>query len=71
MNKNTARVLQGFFSLSSDDRKEVLEKIEKYKEYPFSTESAVMDSINENFGLESSNSISLGPSPNSCPCCGS
>ncbi len=70
MNKNTARVLQGFFSLNNDEQKEIMEEIERYQESPDSTESAVMDSINESFGLES-NSISLGPSPNSCPCCGS
>lgn len=71
MNKNTARVLHGFFSLNHDEQKEVIEEIERYQESPDSTEHAVMDSINEKFGLESSTSISLGPSPNSCPCCGS
>ena len=70
MNKNTAHVLHGFFSLNDNEQKEVIEEIERYQESPDSTEHAVMDSINENFGIEA-NSISLGPSPNSCPCCGS
>jgi hypothetical protein len=67
MNKKAAHVLQGFLSLSDDDKKEVIKQIEEYKKYPYTTKEIIQKSINESF---ESNSISLGPSPNSCPCCG-
>lgn len=69
MNKKTAHVLQGFLSLSDEEKKEIIEQIEEYKKYPYLTKDSIEKSLNENFGMES-HSISLGPSPNSCPCCG-
>jgi|26BtaG_2_1085354.scaffolds.fasta_scaffold38649_2 hypothetical protein len=70
MNKDIALVLQGFLALNDNEKKQFIEEIQGYTEYPYSTKDSIQKSITESFGLES-NSISLGPSPNSCPCCGS
>ena len=69
MNKKTAHVLQGFLLLSDEEKKEIIEQIEEYKKYPITAKGLIQKSLKEHFGMES-HGISLGPSPNSCPCCG-
>lgn len=69
MNKKVAQVIQGFLALTDGEKIEFIENLEKYKKYPHSTTLDLQKSLNENFRA-GSHGLNLGPSPNSCPCCG-
>lgn len=67
MNDELAKVFNGFLALKESEKREFIEHIKEYEKFPFTTEKNLRKSINENFD---SHGITLGPSPNSCPCCG-
>ena len=64
MNKNVAKVLNGFIKLTPDEKQELIKQVKEYYSHPFSTKEKVEKSISE------SNSITFGPAPSTCPCCG-
>ena len=75
MNDKIKFVLNGFQSLTRDEKKEFFNLIKDFDTYPNLTESDIKDAI----GLENisegvlkskSNSVVFGPSPTGCSCCG-
>lgn len=61
MNEKTYKVIKGYSELSSSERKEVRDFIEKYERKEFEDRNPLIKSLSE----------SVGPiDQNSCPCCG-
>ena len=66
MNSKIARILNGVLELSDEEKRELIEQLRELEEYPNLTEQEIRKSIvgNESY------SVSLGPTPTACPCCG-
>lgn len=67
MKKKVAYVVNGFLELNEEDREELVRAINKYIEGTV-TEEALRRSFPES--VLGSTRMTLGPSPNGCPCCG-
>ena len=70
MNKNVARVLNGIMKLNPDEKEEFLEQLGEFEKYPTLTKKGVEESLQKSVVTNESYSVSLGPTPTGCPCCG-
>ncbi|EGQ7759997.1 hypothetical protein [Vibrio cholerae] len=70
MNKNVARVINGIIKLTSDEKKEFLKQLGELEKYPTLTKKEVEESLQKSVVANESYSVSLGPTPTGCPCCG-
>ncbi|MEX2515935.1 MAG: hypothetical protein WD572_03345 [Gammaproteobacteria bacterium] len=66
MNKNVAAVLKGYLALSTSDRSEFIDDLNKYQK----GNQELRKSLNEDVTRTVKSSVNFGPSPGGCPCCG-
>lgn len=65
MNKQVAKVLNGYIALSATDKHEFVQEINKYIEGTDTTKRILNEEVRKAFG-----SVNFGPAPGGCPCCG-
>lgn len=70
MNKNVARVLNGVLELTSSEKKDFIEQLIELEKYPNLTKQEIEKSLRKSIVAKESYSVSLGPTPTGCPCCG-
>lgn len=64
MNKNTAKVLQGFLRLSQAEQNEFIENLNDYLRRPQYRQFELSEQIRRDAG------VTFGPLNEPCPCCG-
>ena len=64
MDPKVALVMNGFIALDSDQRKELIDELNKY------LQSDRKDSLHESIEKRAHDEIRLGPLGGGCPCCG-
>lgn len=68
MDNKTSVVLKGWLDLSSSQKKEFLDAINKYEEASEMRKSAILEDLRK---TASAGKVSVGPySSQKCPCCG-
>ena len=66
VSKRVAMVLKGFADLTAAERSIFVEKANDFQSNDAEKKSVLTEEIRKSMSL----SVTLGPSPQSCPCCG-